>query len=95
MEMFKICSPADTVGGLVSSLDKLGGEGWEATSGTRCPGRRGGSKKVSLGQVRGGFLIKVRGELQRGWRYESERSPSNSVKGARVRPGTQVVNKDA
>jgi hypothetical protein len=38
---------ADTVEDFVSSLNKLGSEGWEAISGTYADGE---SKKVSLGQ---------------------------------------------
>jgi hypothetical protein len=38
---------ADTVENFQSSLNKLGSEGWEATSGTYAIGE---SKKVSLGQ---------------------------------------------
>ena len=38
---------ADTVENFESSLNKLGGEGWEATSATYAAGE---SKKVSLGQ---------------------------------------------
>jgi hypothetical protein len=38
---------ADTVENFLSSLNKLGSEGWEATSGAYAAGE---SKKVSLGQ---------------------------------------------
>jgi hypothetical protein len=38
---------ADTVESFQSSLNKLGSEGWEATSGTYAAGE---SKKISLGQ---------------------------------------------
>ena len=38
---------ADTVENFQSSLNKLGSEGWEATSGTYAIGE---SKKISLGQ---------------------------------------------
>jgi hypothetical protein len=38
---------ADTVENFISALNKLGSEGWEATSGTYAAGE---SKKVSLGQ---------------------------------------------
>jgi hypothetical protein len=38
---------ADTAENFQSSLNKLGGEGWEATSGTYAAGE---SKRVSLGQ---------------------------------------------